>query len=343
LIKKSKIFIFTIKKTMVLYKVALTKTEREELTAIISKGEPGSQQYRNASVLLNCDEGKYGNKISNEEIAQTLQINTQAVERVKQRFLEKGYPACIERKSYPDRKKIKTGGDFISQKPDCFTCHCKDCSILRNCSGKWLSVINHRKGFFQRKKGQALIREGMPLTDFYFIFHGKVKVVATGLYGKQQIKRLAKTGDILGLRGLGDDYIFHASVYALEDCRVCSVDKNLFIDILKANPDLLFEVVLLIARELRRSETRMKNLTLFNVREKVAEAILYINSVFGVTRTGELNIQLSRQEIAEIAMTTKEQISKVLSEFKYEGKIQTDGKKIAILNLPALQSMIGLS
>jgi transposase len=97
---------------MVHYKVTLTQQEREELKAVLSKGKHSSQQYRNACILVNSDEGKYGKKISNEQIAQVLQINSKTVERLKQRFVEEGFESCMERKAYPEVKDIKADGDF---------------------------------------------------------------------------------------------------------------------------------------------------------------------------------------------------------------------------------------
>ena len=97
---------------MVRYKVTLTKEERVQLLALISKGKHTSQEYRNACILLNSDEGQHGKKITSEHIAQVLQINTKTVERVKQRFVEEGFESCIERKPYPKMGPIKTDGDF---------------------------------------------------------------------------------------------------------------------------------------------------------------------------------------------------------------------------------------
>lgn len=97
---------------MVHYKVTLTVAEREQLKAIMSKGKHASQQFRNACILLNCDCGKHGQPFSNEQISQLLQITTKTVERVKQRFVEDGFEACIERKPYPEVKESKTDGDF---------------------------------------------------------------------------------------------------------------------------------------------------------------------------------------------------------------------------------------
>lgn len=97
---------------MVRYKVTLTKEEHDQLQAVLSKGKHSSQQYRNSCILINSDESPYGNKLSNEQIAQVLQINNKTVERVKQRFVEEGFDACMDRKSYPVKGPKKADGDF---------------------------------------------------------------------------------------------------------------------------------------------------------------------------------------------------------------------------------------
>ena len=97
---------------MIRYKVTLTKEERDQLMTLLGKGKHTSQQYRNACILINSDEGQFGKKITSEHIAQFLQVNTKTVERVKQRFVEEGFESCIERKPYPNKGPIKTDGDF---------------------------------------------------------------------------------------------------------------------------------------------------------------------------------------------------------------------------------------
>jgi len=97
---------------MVRYKVTLSDKEREQLQAVMSKGKHSSLQFRNACILLNSDEGEHGQKVSNDQIAQILQITTKTVERLKQRFVEEGFEVCMERKLYPEVKEIKTDGDF---------------------------------------------------------------------------------------------------------------------------------------------------------------------------------------------------------------------------------------
>ena len=97
---------------MIRYEVTLTAKEREQLQSVMSKGKHSSLQFRNACILLNCDEGEHGQKASNKQIAQILQITTKTVERLKQRFIEEGFEACMDRKPYPEVKEIIADGDF---------------------------------------------------------------------------------------------------------------------------------------------------------------------------------------------------------------------------------------
>lgn len=97
---------------MVRYKVILSVEERVELEAILKKGKHTSLEFRNAFILLNSDESASGKRYSNEDIAQMLCVTTKTVERLKQRFVEEGFEACLGRKPYPEVTNIKTDGDF---------------------------------------------------------------------------------------------------------------------------------------------------------------------------------------------------------------------------------------
>jgi PhoPQ-activated pathogenicity-related protein len=96
---------------MIKYKVTLTKQEQGELLDIINKGYHSSQLYRTAYVLLNCDEGKYGDKLTGREISRVLKVSMRMIDRIKQRFVEDGFEACLERKAMTVTKLPKIDGD----------------------------------------------------------------------------------------------------------------------------------------------------------------------------------------------------------------------------------------
>lgn len=93
------------------YTIHLTKSEREELMTIINKGSHTSQTFRNAYILLNCDEGKYSKKVINAEISKVLKVSMRSIDRVKKRFIEDGLEATLERKPTTREYERKADGE----------------------------------------------------------------------------------------------------------------------------------------------------------------------------------------------------------------------------------------
>ena len=95
------------------YKVTLLESERRELESIIAKGKHSSQVYRNAYILLNTDKGEFssGTKMINEEIAKVLHLHMRTIDRVKKRFVEEGFRACLARKPTTHIYEKKIDGD----------------------------------------------------------------------------------------------------------------------------------------------------------------------------------------------------------------------------------------
>jgi hypothetical protein len=96
---------------MIRYTVKLTKSEVEELMSIINKGSHTSQTFRTAYILLNCDEGKYSEKVTNEQISKVLRVGMRTVDRVKKKFIEGGFEASLERRLTSRIYESKTDGD----------------------------------------------------------------------------------------------------------------------------------------------------------------------------------------------------------------------------------------
>lgn len=96
---------------MIRYTIKLTKAEVEELHTIINKGSHTSQTFRVAYILLNCDEGKYSDKVTNEQISKVLKVGMRTIDRVKKKFIEEGLEAALERRPASRIYENKSDGD----------------------------------------------------------------------------------------------------------------------------------------------------------------------------------------------------------------------------------------
>lgn len=95
------------------YKVILTQQERIELLELTKKGKRSAQIIRNALILLNCDQGKHGDKKKSSEIASILQIGERTIDRIKRLFVEEGFENTVYgfNKSMVRTQKLIIDGD----------------------------------------------------------------------------------------------------------------------------------------------------------------------------------------------------------------------------------------
>ena len=221
----------------------------------------------------------------------------------------------------------------------CDSCENESCLIKRNYQA--LSAIDFTSGrnTIRCKKGQQFIIEGAPVNGLFFVLKGKVKVFRTGINGREQIVRFAKEGEIIGHRGFGTEEYYSIGAIALENTVLCYFSKGILQEALYKTPQFTYDMMLFYANELNKSESKVKSISQMAVRERVIDALLYINRKFGLNR-GFLNIVLSRKEYADYAGTTEEQVIRVFSALKKENLISTKGKRIAINNIELLKKEI---
>lgn len=95
------------------YKVTLEEGEREMLLGIATRGRHSSQKVLNALILLKSDEGKYQtSKVTNQAMADVLPVSMRKIDRVKQRFVEQGLEAALDKRKAERVYERKTDGDF---------------------------------------------------------------------------------------------------------------------------------------------------------------------------------------------------------------------------------------
>src|SRR5215216_5026570 len=78
-----------------LYRVTLMAGERAHLQELLSKGKAAARTLAHARVLLKADEGVDGPRLTDEQIAQAVEVNRSTVERVRMRCVEEGVEAAL--------------------------------------------------------------------------------------------------------------------------------------------------------------------------------------------------------------------------------------------------------
>ena len=221
----------------------------------------------------------------------------------------------------------------------CEQCQNHTCFLKQNGSSISPQVIESKKLQMHYLQGQYIIHEGDPILGLLFVQQGKVKIFS-GQNGTQHIVRLVQAGESLCFRGYGRTTYLTSSV-AMEDSRICFFESNDFMQVCDGH-ELLKCLISYLGDELEVAEKRLKYLMQMNVREKTAEALLFMKKSFGLNKKHELDVYMSRKDIAAIAGTSEELIIRQLSDFEKEKLIErrVRGSKIALLDEKKLSQLI---
>jgi CRP/FNR family transcriptional regulator len=222
---------------------------------------------------------------------------------------------------------------------------CEQCAIrqfnsLRAMSKDELKRVSDSKTTKFVKKGESIFTEGEKLNGVFCVRDGIAKLSKLSANGKDQIVKLAKKGQILGQRSVISEEPTNLSAIAVNDMQVCFIPKEGILHTLNTNPNFTVEVLRHMAHDLKEADDVIVNMSQKTVKQRVAEAFLYMKNNFGEDKDGFLNLVLSREDIANVVGTATESCIRIISEFKKEKFIKTSGKRIAISNEKALLGLM---
>ncbi|MBC8343220.1 MAG: Crp/Fnr family transcriptional regulator [Bacteroidetes bacterium] len=229
-----------------------------------------------------------------------------------------------------------TNNDIVS----CHHCANKDASLFTHISNQHKEIINNAKVHCDYKKGETIFKEGMKPTGLICLNEGKVKIFKEGIGGKEQILRFAKPIQLIGFRAVFSDENYMASAVAIEDSRVCHIEKDKVLEVVDKDSELAFKIIRRLADELGDAKTRLVNLTQKHVRGRLSEALIILHDTYGSNSVdGYLDVLIGRNDLADLANMTTSNASRTLSAFVEEGLLSTQGRKIKILNMEKIKQI----
>ena len=178
----------------------------------------------------------------------------------------------------------------------------------------------------------AIFAPGDPDEHIYFVLSGTVRLYK--LYGdyKEATVALLKHGDAFGELSLQEGSGQTLFAHALTDARVAVIRKRMLVEVLKRDPELAVKLLSSLYERLEQSEEAIDRLLDREVSARLAKLLQNLGDRFGETDGSAtvLDIRLTHQDLANMIASTREAVSKAMSEFQRDGLIEVRNRKIAI-------------
>ncbi len=182
--------------------------------------------------------------------------------------------------------------------------------------------------------GVIVHEEDLENQTFFIIISGEVHVTVLSTEGKQTILATLRPGDFFGEMSILDGEPRSATVVAAANCELLMLYRKSFLDIMQTYPKIAIHMLITMSRRLRRSNRHINTLSKMSVYGRVADVILQLANEKG-ERIGDMIMihnPPTHQELAEMAGTSRETVSRILSQLRKKHYITADRKKMVVLN-----------
>jgi CRP/FNR family transcriptional regulator, cyclic AMP receptor protein len=191
-------------------------------------------------------------------------------------------------------------------------------------------------------QGAVLFVEGQAPRGVYLICSGRVKLSTTSRDGKTLILRIAQPGEVLGLHATVSGKPYELTGETLQPCQLDFVRRDDFLRFLQNHVDACLNAAQHLSQNCQSAYEMIRSLGLsHSVSEKMARLLLEWSSDGENTKDGiRIKVSLTHEEMAQLIGTSRETVTRVLSEFRQKGLAQLRGSTLLIRNKLGLEKMV---
>jgi CRP-like cAMP-binding protein len=199
--------------------------------------------------------------------------------------------------------------------------------------GELFEVLNQEKGdvFNFRRFGQ----EG-----FYLIESGLIKLEI--VRPKPRILRLCRPGDLAGYGSWAADPATKYQLVALQDSKVQFWTRSGFEELQRRSPEVNELLIQHLIQIIIHKDERIAALESSKVENRIGHLVSWMAKNFGETMSDGtlIDLQLDRESMAQLAGTTPETLSRVLTQFEEENILRRKRRKLLVLDLGKLSKKL---
>jgi CRP-like cAMP-binding protein len=201
-----------------------------------------------------------------------------------------------------------------------------------------IAALGVRKKY---KKGSIILLEEETGAALFVIITGKVKIVRMDDDGREVILSILGESDFFGEMAILDGLTRSASVVATSKSELFMIHRRDFIKLMNDYPMVAIALLRELTGRLRKADTQIKSLSLKDAAGRVANVVLQLADEVGMFRKGRVEIDELplQQDLANMAGTSRETISRMIHKFIKKGYLQLQGNKLIINDYESFKNL----
>jgi CRP/FNR family transcriptional regulator len=225
---------------------------------------------------------------------------------------------------------------------NCLTCHLRSENFFCDLPKESLDAFNQIKHTAVYPEHAVIFLEGQPPRGIFMLCQGQAKLSTSVRDGKTFILRIAKAGEVLGLHAVVTGKAYEVTVETMQPCLLNFASREDFLRFLKEHGDACLQAAQHISRDYQEACHAIRSVGLsHSITERLAKFLLESSAegqvVNGVVRT---KFRLTHEDIAQLIGTSRETITRTLSEFRKREIVELKGSTLIIHNKPALERLV---
>lgn len=228
---------------------------------------------------------------------------------------------------------------------NCGECRVRAERIFCNMSASTVQALDTVKFTGLYPKGSLLFVEGEEPRGVFILCSGRAKLTTSSTEGKTLIVKIAEPGEVLGASAtiLGKPY--EVSAETIEPSQLNFIKRDDFLKFLTSHSDACMHTAQQLSEKYHSAQREIRSLGLSQTTsEKLARLLLdWCDRVGEETARGmRVKVLLTHEEIAQMIGTTRETVTRLLSDFKRKKIIDVKGSSLFVTNKALLEAMVSV-
>jgi CRP/FNR family transcriptional regulator, cyclic AMP receptor protein len=216
----------------------------------------------------------------------------------------------------------------------------KSVALFADLEGEELERFSHVAVPRSFPAGTRVFHEGDSSDACYIVKDGSFRVTREHSDGRAITLATLGPGEIFGELAMLDGDSRSASAEALTDGELLALPANDVRSLLARHPEIALKLVAGLVRRLRAANVRLTKQSFQTVPSRVAGILAQLSREQGNGSGGEVTIRMNQTDLAQLAGTSRESVSRFLAELERAGVVRSGRGRVTVLEPPKLKNYI---